>query len=178
MSTKDNVPESPKREMHKLRKGGAIFYEGDKGENAYLIQSGEVEIFTEKDGDRTILGVLGPGEIIGEMALFGEGTRTASVVALDDVNLIKINKTILENKLLKSDITIQAIVRMIAKRLSERNKASGSIISTISHLEKALHKTCADFASTLNKEDSAKFRKEIAPLLQEIEGRALKYKKK
>ncbi|HNQ92505.1 MAG TPA: cyclic nucleotide-binding domain-containing protein [Alphaproteobacteria bacterium] len=103
-------------------KGKLVIRQGDKGSEAYLIQSGEVTVYSEADGKRTVLGALGAGEIFGEMALFNEGRRAASVEVDEDCSLIVITRKILEEKIKRSDPTIQAIVRMAIRRLDEKNK--------------------------------------------------------
>jgi CRP-like cAMP-binding protein len=73
--------------------GEIIFQEGEEGEEAYIILSGEVEVYTtlETDGAFT-LNVLTQGEIFGEMALFGDGSRSASVKALRETLVGMITK--------------------------------------------------------------------------------------
>ncbi len=63
--------------------GEIIIQEGDEGEEAYIILSGEVEVYNLLGAEGTVtLDVLTRGEIFGEMALFGDGSRSASVKAL------------------------------------------------------------------------------------------------
>ena len=61
--------------------GEMIINEGDEGDEAYIIYSGEVEVFRLLEGKTVILNKLGEGEMFGELALFGEGFRSASVKA-------------------------------------------------------------------------------------------------
>ncbi len=65
--------------------GEVIVKEGDEGNEAYVIYSGAVEVYrTQADGEAISLNLLGPGKIFGEMALFGDGYRTASVKATEE----------------------------------------------------------------------------------------------
>ena len=60
--------------------GSILISEGDEAHNAYLIQSGSVSVFTKTgEGKEVELARLGVGEICGEMALFNEKRRSASV---------------------------------------------------------------------------------------------------
>lgn len=62
--------------------GEVIVNKGDEGDEAYIIYSGEVEVFSpQENGKAVILNKLGEGEMFGELALFGEGFRSASVKA-------------------------------------------------------------------------------------------------
>ena len=60
-----------------IEDGQTLFMEGEPGSHVFVIVSGEVEV---RRGE-TVLAVLGPGELIGEMAVLGSGLRTASARA-------------------------------------------------------------------------------------------------
>ena len=64
--------------------GTVICSQGDVGDKMYIIGDGQVEIVvTDKQGRKNSVVYLGSGQIVGEMALVDEGTRSASVVATD-----------------------------------------------------------------------------------------------
>jgi CRP/FNR family transcriptional regulator, cyclic AMP receptor protein len=58
--------------------GQTIFNQGDRPDFVYIVRSGAVKIFRVHEGKSTTLGVLKPGEMFGEMAVFGHKTRSAS----------------------------------------------------------------------------------------------------
>jgi CRP/FNR family transcriptional regulator, cyclic AMP receptor protein len=64
-----------------------LYHEGQVGESLYIITAGRVGIWTGGErGQPTLLNTLGPGEVLGELAVLGsEHLRTASVQALTDV---------------------------------------------------------------------------------------------
>ena len=68
--------------------GGVIFVKGDRGEFAYLVRSGEVEI----RGSGHAFEVVGPGGLFGEMALIDGGPRSASAVARKATELVVVDK--------------------------------------------------------------------------------------
>ncbi len=76
-----------------VRAGESLLREGEPGGDLYVIRSGRVEVFRERqrEGDRRRLRVtlaeLGPGDCLGETSLLGTLPRTASVVALTDCAL-------------------------------------------------------------------------------------------
>lgn len=84
-----------------FEKGKVIIKEGDTHAQAYLIQSGRVGVYTERDGKKIELAVLGKGEIVGEMALISDQVRSASVETLEDCNLILISRPEFEERLKK-----------------------------------------------------------------------------
>lgn len=73
--------------------GEVIVREGDEGDEAYIIYSGQVKVYRTLNHDHSfILIELGPGEMFGEMALFGDGLRNASVKAVKETLVGVISK--------------------------------------------------------------------------------------
>lgn len=120
-----------------FEKGKVIIKQGDTEAKAYLIQSGKVGVFAEGDGKKIELAVLGPGEIVGEMALIRDEVRSASVEALEDCILILISRTEFQERLASSDRAIQAMIKMLSKRVAESNSSIASKISALNNLEDA-----------------------------------------
>lgn len=65
-----------------LKAGEVLFYEGEEGTQAYIIQSGLMEITRRVGSAEVLLATCEPGEIIGEMALIDQMPRSATVRAL------------------------------------------------------------------------------------------------
>ena len=58
-------------------KGDVLFAEGEPGDRMYVILEGKVKLGqTSGDGRESLLAVLGPGEMFGELSLFDPGART------------------------------------------------------------------------------------------------------
>ena len=67
-----------------------IVMEQDWGESLFLIRSGLAKVRTyTADGDEVIMSLLGPGDVFGEMAALDGASRSADVVALTPLTLIK-----------------------------------------------------------------------------------------
>ena len=64
-----------------LEEGMLVFAQGDVGDQAYIVKSGIIEIFTTADDQDTILGSLEEGELFGEMALIDNSVRMATARA-------------------------------------------------------------------------------------------------
>ena len=66
--------------------GSVILREGDAGDTCYILRSGRARVVREHpDGRAITLHNIGPGEIFGELAMFGGEVRSATVEAIDDV---------------------------------------------------------------------------------------------
>ena len=74
------------------REGEAIVRQGDVGDCMYVIQRGEVELLRREGNKEYCLGVLGPEDFFGEMALFDQETRSATVRALTDTWVLSLEK--------------------------------------------------------------------------------------
>src|SRR5687768_11502629 len=68
--------------------GELVIREGDAGDALYLVVSGRLRVYHE--GDDTVLNEIGPGGVIGELALLSERPRTVSVKAIRDTELLRL----------------------------------------------------------------------------------------
>ena len=72
-------------------KGSMIIYAGEDSDSIYYITNGSVTVLIENDSGREIIvAYLNKGDFFGEMALFGEGTRTAWVKAKTDCDVAEL----------------------------------------------------------------------------------------
>jgi CRP-like cAMP-binding protein len=71
--------------------GQVIFREGDQSDTCYVVSSGHARALREHGDGRTIaLARFGPGDIFGELAMFDDERRSATVEALDDLHALAI----------------------------------------------------------------------------------------
>src|SRR3954451_24094267 len=71
--------------------GEAVFHEGDDSNTCYIVQSGHARALREHaDGRQITLATFGPGEIFGELAMFGDERRSATVEAIDELDVVGI----------------------------------------------------------------------------------------
>lgn len=73
-----------------VRRGDIVMLQGDVADGMYLVASGRLQVILEPDeGDSpAILTEVGPGHVVGEMALLTDGPRTATVVARRDSHIL------------------------------------------------------------------------------------------
>lgn len=108
-------------ESHTYHIGDVIFAEGDPGDCAYLIKSGEVKItkIARDDQPRTIA-TLRAGNIIGEMALIDQEPRAASAVVLQDAEVLIISNEEFQKRLEGSDQVIGLLMQTFTNRLRQQ----------------------------------------------------------
>lgn len=125
-----------------LPAGHELFAEGSKGDRAYVIQEGELEI-TKTSGQRQILLALrGTGDVIGEMALLEDLPRMATVTAHTDVTLLAIQREQLQKLLSTSSSAAEAMFYTVLKRWrsttsklrqSEKMAQIGTLTAGVAH---------------------------------------------
>ena len=107
----------------RFRAGEVLFHKGDEGGDVYVILRGRVKAFaTGPDGDDIVFRYMGPGELVGELGALTQGTRTASNVAVEDCELLMVQKRELMPLLRRQpEIAIRLLAALAARmiRLSE-----------------------------------------------------------
>ena len=105
------------------RKGRTIFSEGMTGKEVYLLTKGKVKITAEAPRGRTkILGILKPGEFLGEMAVLGTETRSATAFVHEDAEAIMITNTHFLDFISESPDVSLKIMRGLSRRLQDANE--------------------------------------------------------
>ncbi len=78
-------------DIHVFNAGEEIVKEGDPGDSMYIICSGKVEVLTkDKSGQNVSLAKLGEGDFFGEVSLLTGKPRTATIVALEKMELLEL----------------------------------------------------------------------------------------
>jgi CRP/FNR family cyclic AMP-dependent transcriptional regulator len=106
----------------KFEAGVTIIREGEPGETAYLITSGTVKVLVTMAAGQKRVATLDAGEVFGEMSLLEPGPRSASIIAVTDVECTQTNYD--EFLALLQDQPKQAIVFMqsLVRRLRQSNE--------------------------------------------------------
>jgi CRP-like cAMP-binding protein len=70
-----------------------VFREGETGDTLFLIVEGEVAVIKDCNVDREFeLDTIGPGDYFGDMALFGDDRRSATIRVKKDARFLTLNK--------------------------------------------------------------------------------------
>lgn len=102
-----------------------VFQWGDLGESAYVIEEGCVEVLTGVGPELRRIAILTEGAMFGEVALLDRQPRTASVRALVPTRLIRIDRSHVEELLLRSDSVIQYLMQLLLARFRSTHDAAG-----------------------------------------------------
>ncbi|HEY1815533.1 MAG TPA: cyclic nucleotide-binding domain-containing protein [Kofleriaceae bacterium] len=106
-------------QLVQLVKGDALFYEGDPGDALYVIVEGDLSVQAEGP-PRVEMARLGPGAFLGEVALMTDQPRSATVIALGDAELLRIDRATLSRVLAEHGDILTAVLRFVRERLVDR----------------------------------------------------------
>lgn len=100
-----------------FRAGDFVFREGDLGVDAYIVESGALEIRKAAPGnpEGLVPGVLERGAVFGEMALVDDSPRMACAICTEDTILRVIPVDVFETKLQKTDPFIRGLIRVLVR---------------------------------------------------------------
>jgi EAL domain-containing protein (putative c-di-GMP-specific phosphodiesterase class I) len=94
-----------------------LFAEGDAPTSAFLVEAGELELSTTIRGKRLVVSRLHVGDVLGEMAIFDQGPRSATATALSDCVLFVIDPEQMSERLSKTDPIIRALLEGQERRI-------------------------------------------------------------
>src|SRR5262245_57787279 len=100
-----------------FRHGATLMREGEVSDVAYLVTAGECEVFKMVEGERRALRRVGPGELVGEIALVTRAPRSATVEAMTDVTALVVTRAALDQELARASwvrVLIDTAVRRFA----------------------------------------------------------------
>jgi CRP/FNR family cyclic AMP-dependent transcriptional regulator len=101
--------------------GKIIFQEGDEGDQMYIIQSGKVKISRHISGKEHVLAILEKGDFFGEMAIVNKVQRSATVTAIDAVDLLAFNREGFLSMINKNAKIALHIIDKLCRRLQNAN---------------------------------------------------------
>lgn len=110
-------------------KGDTLFVEGQVGDRMYVILEGKVKLGqTSADGRESLMLVLGPGEMFGELSLFDPGPRTATATALTEARVLGLGNEQLKPWLTGRPEVAAALLQALARRLRRQNEAMADLV--------------------------------------------------
>ncbi|MDP9471252.1 MAG: Crp/Fnr family transcriptional regulator [Chloroflexota bacterium] len=102
--------------------GAPVLTASQTGEAVYIVRTGTLKVhIIREDGHEVTLALLGPGELVGEMALLDLGGRSANVVALESAELLWLDRATFHQ--LRRDIPLitDNLLAILARRLRLAN---------------------------------------------------------
>jgi CRP/FNR family transcriptional regulator len=103
--------------------GEVVFREGDESNTCYVVRAGHARAIREHTDGRSItLANFGPGDIFGELAMFDDERRSATVEAAESVEVIAILATDMRRLLREHPDIAVKLLQSLGRRLRETNE--------------------------------------------------------
>jgi CRP-like cAMP-binding protein len=107
-------------EVKKLIKGQTLFALGDPGGAMYLVLEGAIELFIPQEGgERLLLKLAEPGEMFGELALLDDSPRSANARAVEDSELLVLDRNDLNVLFHKYPESAFDVITLLTRRVRE-----------------------------------------------------------
>lgn len=106
--------------LRRYGKGRTLVVQGAVSEATFGVVSGRLRVSLGRaNGSEATLAILGPGELVGELGLFQDGSRSARVTAIEDVCVVSVAKSDLLSALGRSPAASLALCRLLACRVRQ-----------------------------------------------------------
>ena len=105
-----------------LSPGDFLIKEGQKSNNLYWLQEGELQILKQVEGKKhKILGTIKAGELVGEIAFIDQKPRSASVRALTDCQVITLHYDDFKDMIEEQPKWVKKIINTLCNRIRENS---------------------------------------------------------
>ncbi len=103
--------------------GQVVFREGDASDTCYIVRSGQARaIRTHGDGRTITLATFGPGDIFGELAMFEDERRSATVEAVEPTSVVAVLGPDMRRLMSEHPGIATRLVIALGRRLREMNE--------------------------------------------------------
>lgn len=114
-----------------FRRGEVVFTEGEPGDTLYIITAGKVKIGRKSvDGRDSLITLMGPSDMFGELAIFDPGPRTSTVTALTELKTVVMSRSVLRSWIAHRPEIAEQLLRVLARRLRRTNDNLSDLIFT------------------------------------------------
>lgn len=128
--------------MHprRFKAGTVLIREGEAGEDhsMALILNGEVAVENQTPNDSIVVTVLGPGGLLGELALIDEGPRSATCIAVTDLGAAVLTREALAALLEEKPGVAARLLMAIGKRVGDRLRDTNRRLMALTRVSKAM----------------------------------------
>ena len=113
---------SRQKNIHQYKKGDYIFHEGDIGHELFIIKTGGVDVVKKVGEEEVLLARLGKNDFFGEMALFGNNKRSASIKANQESTLLVVTETVFKTQFKKVPQWFAGMFKVLIERIRKMDE--------------------------------------------------------
>ncbi len=111
-------------EIRKFNRGNVLFTEGDEPTELFVVTQGRIAIANKSiDGRESVVALMEPGDLFGEMPLFDQQQRSAEARALERSEAIAVPYAPLRSLYSRQPDLLWSVVKMLANRLRSTDEA-------------------------------------------------------
>lgn len=125
-------------QIKKCKSGHVLIREGEVGMSGYIIRKGKFEVSRLINGRKVFLNVLEERDVVGEMAIFSDNRRHATVTAITDAELLVFGKRDLLHMARKSSIELFIIMDALSSKLDQTNQNYGKTLLKLKEANKKI----------------------------------------
>jgi predicted acylesterase/phospholipase RssA/CRP-like cAMP-binding protein len=166
-----------------LARGAPLFSEGDPSDSLYIVISGRLRVSVRvPNGEEKVVGEVARGETVGEMGLLASESRSATVTAIRDSELVRLSKAGFERVVEQHPRLMMGVTRLLVTRLQRSIHATRApntvstiaIVSAVSpavsgQVAVSLARALSELGSTLRVDRAAAERELGRPSAEELE---------
>lgn len=107
----------------RLSRGVTLFSEGDRSDSVAYVLGGRVKVsYHTRTGDEVVLALHGPGQLLGELSVIDGSPRSASVVALEPVDVLLVPASTFRRFLTAHPDVMLRLLELLAERLRDADR--------------------------------------------------------
>ncbi|WP_243545839.1 SulP family inorganic anion transporter [Pseudodesulfovibrio tunisiensis] len=104
-----------------VKKGDVVFRQGDASDAMYFVESGRLDVELELEGGKILrIKKVGPGAVFGEMGIYTDAPRSATIRAAEKCVVYKMTREKLDAVEKRAPVLVTSINRFLVNMLSER----------------------------------------------------------
>ena len=119
--------------------GAVICREGEEGDEMYIIQKGKVRVSKHFADRARVVSILEKGDFFGETAIVNRTYRTATVTAVDSVELLVFDREGLQNMITRNALIALSIIDKLCRRLQSAHLQIQHLVKRDARGQIALH---------------------------------------
>jgi serine phosphatase RsbU (regulator of sigma subunit) len=158
----------------RLAVGAILFRQGEVGDCAYLLLDGELEVMVELAFGKVRLAVLGPNQLVGEIAVFSSLPRSATVCALSPARLLRFDRADVLSLIKQNPEAGVAVIADLGQRLTTVNQPLAFLSLAAQALEQDLAESDILGALAAEAKHLGPFAKSFGKMLGEIEAKQVR----
>jgi CRP/FNR family cyclic AMP-dependent transcriptional regulator len=126
-----------------------LLHQSDEAGPVVLLLGGRAKIAVTRDGHEAIMGVAGPGELVGELSAIEDGPRSATVTTLEPVEALVVPRSYFSALLDQRPRIALVILRSVARRLryADAQRAQFATLDVVGRLAQRLVELCERFGT-------------------------------